>query len=58
MHHRARTLSLLIAVAALAACHHRELAGHRPVGDGNRGLRAAFDADVDKVRVVMLVAPD
>ena len=49
----------LIATLAFAACHRGGPAGiaHRLVGDDNQELRQAFNADVDKVRVIMLVAP-
>lgn len=48
-----------LALLAVSGCH-RDLARpapYRAVGVDNRALREAFNADVDKVRVVMLVSP-
>jgi hypothetical protein len=56
---RRAAVSLLLAAVALAGCH-RESAlaiAYRAVGDDNQALRQAFNDDVDKVRVIMLVAP-
>ena len=51
-------VALLVAVTA-TACHRQTAPAiaHRLVGDDNHELRAAFLADVDKVRVIMLVSP-
>ena len=56
------TIAIIAAIAAITtgACH-RERAGalsYKLVGDDNSELRRAFNADFDKVRVIMLVAPD
>ena len=56
---RRSVLAPLLAALALAACH-RALPSpipYRAVGDESRALREAFNGDVDKVRVVMLVSP-
>jgi hypothetical protein len=49
----------LIATLAFATCHreHTPAIAHKLVGDDNQELRRAFNADVDKVRVIMLVSP-
>jgi hypothetical protein len=49
----------LLAALALTACHreHTPAIPHTAVGDDNQELRRAFNADVDKVRVIMLVSP-
>jgi hypothetical protein len=56
-----RTISVVAALAVLAvtACHrqHTPAIAHRAVGEDNQALREAFNADIDKVRVIMLVAP-
>ena len=56
-----RSLSIVSALAllAVAACHreHTPAIPHRAVGDDNQALREAFNADIDKVRVIMLVSP-
>jgi hypothetical protein len=50
--------ALLIALAT-AACHRQTppAIAHKLVGEDNSELRLAFNADVDKVRVIMLVSP-
>jgi hypothetical protein len=56
---RSRAWAVVMATLALAACQ-RERApaiAYNLVGDDNFGLRQAFNADVDKVRVIMLVSP-
>ena len=54
-------LSVVLGLALLAAagCHRQPQPGiaHKAVGDDNQVLREAFNADVDKVRVIMLVSP-
>jgi hypothetical protein len=56
-----RTISVVVGLALLAAagCHRQPQPGiaHKAVGDDNQAVREAFNADVDKVRVVMLVSP-
>lgn len=49
----------LLATLAIAACHRENTPAiaHKLVGDDNQELRRAFNADVDKVRVIMLVSP-
>ena len=56
---RATSVVSLLALLAVAACHreHVPAIAHKPVGDDNQALRAAFNADVDKTRVIMLVSP-
>jgi len=43
--------------AALAACGGAEEPSHREIGRDAWALRAAFNADAGRVRVVVLVAP-
>lgn len=56
-----RSLSIVSAMAlfAVAACHREQTPAiaHKAVGDDNQALREAFNADIDKVRVIMLVSP-
>jgi hypothetical protein len=54
-----RALLAALALVALGACHreHAAAISYKAVGEDNSELRRAFNADVDKVRVVMLVAP-
>jgi hypothetical protein len=49
----------LLAAFAVAACQreHAPAIPHKAVGDDNQELRQAFNADVDKVRILMLVSP-
>jgi hypothetical protein len=48
------TLALLF----VAACRHKGPAReHISLGDSDHALRVAFNADVGKVRLVVLVAP-
>ena len=49
----------LMAALTLAGCHHEAVpvSAHKLVGDDKQALRQAFNADVDKVRVIMLVSP-
>ena len=56
---RALLRTSLLLIVALAACHRERAAGiaYQSVGDDNRELRRAFNADVAFVRVIMLVAP-
>ena len=51
-------LMLFIAVAALGGCQPRgRVAAHERLDSGAAALRAAFNADAGKVRVLMLVSP-
>lgn len=51
-------LWVVLAVAAVAGCRDKgDIAAHSPLTDGSEPLRAAFNAGVGKVRVLMLVAP-
>lgn len=54
-----RTLTVLFTLATLlSACRIKgKEQHHQPIGDDASTLRAAFNADVGKVRVLMLVAP-
>lgn len=56
---RNSSVVLALALFAAAGCHRqsRPAIAHRAVGDDNQALREAFNADVDKVRVIMLVSP-
>ena len=56
---RARTLWLVLAVAVLAiACHVKgKRSEHELVGSHGEVLRAAFNRDIDKTRLLILVAP-
>ena len=56
---RAALLAALMATVAVAACHRDRAPAiaYLAVGDDNQELRRAFNADVDKVRVIMLVSP-
>jgi hypothetical protein len=56
---RSPMIAALAFALAVTACHrHTSPAiAHKLVGEDNRELRAAFNADVDKVRVIMLVSP-
>jgi len=49
----------LLATLAFAACHRERTPAiaHQLVGADNQELRQAFNADIDKVRVIMLVSP-
>jgi hypothetical protein len=50
---------LALGALAFAACHRERTApiAHQLVGDDNQALRQAFNADADKVRVLMLLSP-
>jgi hypothetical protein len=51
---------VLLLLCAVAGCHHQRAlgpAGVVPISADNHELRDAFDADADKVRVLMLVSP-
>ena len=52
-------VALLATLAVAAACHreHAPAIAHKLIGDDNQELRQAFNADADKVRVIMLVSP-
>ena len=51
-------LTLFIVVAAVTACQPRgRVAAHERLGRSAAALRAAFNADAGKVRVLMLVSP-
>jgi hypothetical protein len=51
-------LWMLLGIAVLAGCRDKgPSASHAQLTDGSEPLRAAFNADVGKVRVLMLVAP-
>jgi hypothetical protein len=55
-----RLLPLLVLFAlGFATCHRERTApiAHQLVGEDNQALRLAFNADVDKVRVIMLLSP-
>ena len=52
----ARLAAVALAVAALAACRHQE-PSYREVGRDAWALRAAFNADAGRVRLIVLVAP-
>jgi hypothetical protein len=52
-----RAVLLLLAVTALGACRAEEEPSHREIGREAWALRAAFNADAGRVRVVVLVAP-
>ena len=52
-----RAALVLLAAAALAACGGAEEPSHREIGRDAWALRAAFNADAGRVRVVVLVAP-
>jgi hypothetical protein len=56
---RSTFVIVLMAMFAVAACHreHAPAIAHQTVGVDNQELRQAFNADVDKVRVLMLVSP-
>lgn len=56
---RRAIVSFLLVAVALAGCHRDRApaAAYHGVGDDNQVLRQAFNDDVDKVRVIMLVAP-
>ena len=47
----------VVAAAALASCRTADEPHHREVGRDAWALRAAFNADAGRVRVVVLVAP-
>ncbi len=53
---RRAALVAVLAAAALVACRHQE-PRHRELGRDAWALRAAFNADAGRVRVVVLVAP-
>jgi hypothetical protein len=53
---RGRAPVLLLALAALGSCRAEE-PSHREIGRDAWALRAAFNADAGRVRVVVLVAP-
>jgi hypothetical protein len=49
---------MLLGLVVLAGCRDKgPSASHAQLTDGSEPLRAAFNADVGKVRVLMLVAP-
>lgn len=51
-------LTLFIAGAALTGCQPKgKVAAHERLDPGAAALRAAFNADAGKVRVLMLVSP-
>jgi hypothetical protein len=50
------TAGLLLVAAGLGACGAEE-PSHREIGRDAWALRAAFNADAGRVRVVVLVAP-
>jgi hypothetical protein len=56
---RSGLVGSMLAILAVAGCHREPASAipHQAVGDDNQALRAAFNADVDKVRVIMLVSP-
>jgi len=56
---RPRVVAALLATLALWACHreHPPAIAYQRVGAEAEELRRAFNADVDKVRVVLLVSP-
>jgi hypothetical protein len=55
---RQTRILLLALLALIAACRiHGKEQPHRPIGEDAAQLRASFNADLGKVRVLMLVAP-
>ncbi len=54
---RRAVLAAVLAAAALASCRAGEEPRHREIGRDAWALRAAFNADAGRVRVVVLVAP-
>jgi hypothetical protein len=56
---RSPLIAALFLALVATACHRQSSSAiaHRLVGDDSAELRTAFNADVDKVRVIMLVSP-
>jgi hypothetical protein len=50
-------LAFLVLMAAGCQRPATPAIAHQQVGEENRALRDAFNADVDKVRVLMILAP-
>jgi hypothetical protein len=52
-----KRLLVLMALAAVAAACRAEQAPYLETGEDAWGLRAAFNADAGRVRVIVLVSP-